>query len=259
MQKLSIFSFLSLLILFLLSPFTESKSSSENISSDLCPITKCSENGPSIRFPFRLKTQPIFCGHDGFELSCSNSNTILHLPSSSSDFHVLEISYHDSTIAIRDGQETTSCPIQNLLSFNITDSKFFFFPFWAGKTLVNCSEMVDLNGAIGPVECVSGDKNFVYVMSSYAGMDQLPSACRTYKSFLVSTELDLVKAILRDLIAPRIVLGWNDFDGCHGCEQSGDICSFNLTSNSTICLKQPGESSSKFYFLLDVQLLPSFF
>ncbi|KAJ0037734.1 hypothetical protein Pint_22128 [Pistacia integerrima] len=230
------------LILFLLLPCTESKTSGGNITSEFCPITNCSEEGPTIRFPFRLNTQPNFCGHEGFELSCSNNNTILHLPSSSSDYYVQEISYRDSIITIRDVQETT-CPIQSLLPFNITNSKFFFFPSWLGMTLVNCTETVDLSGAIGPVECVSGDKFFVYVIYSYTSIDELPSACRTYKSFNVSTEFDLLKALTRDSSTPEVVLGWKDSEyGCQGCEKSGDFCRFNIRSNSTICLKQPRET-----------------
>ncbi|KAJ0039976.1 hypothetical protein Pint_26910 [Pistacia integerrima] len=246
MQKipiaLSFTFFISLLpsiILLLLLPCTESKTSGGNITSEFCPITNCSEKGPTIRFPFRLNTQLNFCGHEGFELSCSNKNTILHLPSSSSDYYVQEISYRDSTITIRDVQETT-CAIQSLLSFNITNSKIFFFPFRSGKTLVNCTETVDIYGAIGPVECVSGDKIFVYVIDSDTSMDALPSTCRTYKSFDVSTEFDLLKALMRDSSTPEVVLGWKDSEyGCQGCEKSGDFCRFNIISNSTICLKQP--------------------
>ncbi|KAJ0037731.1 hypothetical protein Pint_22125 [Pistacia integerrima] len=249
MRKLSISlsftlfnSLLPSISLFLLLPCTESKTSGGNITSEFCPITNCSEKGPTIRFPFRLNTQPNFCGHEGFELSCSNNNTILHLPSSSSDYYVQEISYRDSIITIRDVQET-SCPIQSLLSFNITNSNFFFFPSWLGKTLVNCTETIDFFVTIGPVECLSGDKNFVYVRNSHTDIDVLGSACRTYKSFNVSTEFDLVKAIMRDSSTPRVVLGWNDFEyGCQGCEKSGDMCRYNITSNSTICLNQPRET-----------------
>ncbi|KAJ0038212.1 hypothetical protein Pint_22132 [Pistacia integerrima] len=249
MQKLYLYLsftlFISLwlsIILLLFLPCTESKTSGGNITSEFCPITNCSEKGPTIRFPFRLNTQPKFCGHEGFELSCSNNNTILHLPSSSSDYYVQEISYHDSIITIRDVQETT-CPIQSLLSFNITNSKFFFFPFQSRKALVNCTETVYLYGAIGPVDCVSGDKNFVYVIDSYRSMDALPSACRTCKSFNVSTEFDLLKALMRDSSTPEVVLEWKDFEyGCQGCEKLGDLCRFNITSNSTVCLKQPRET-----------------
>ncbi|KAJ0094134.1 hypothetical protein Patl1_15182 [Pistacia atlantica] len=70
-------------------------------------------------------------------------------------------------------------------------------------TLVNCTETVDLSGAIGPVECLSGDKNFVYVIDSRTDMDVLRSACRAYKSFDVSSEFDLLKAIMRDSSTPQ--------------------------------------------------------
>ncbi|KAJ0095940.1 hypothetical protein Patl1_15165 [Pistacia atlantica] len=224
MRKLSISlsftlfnSLLPSIILFLLLPCTESKTSGGNITSEFCPITNCSEKGPTIRFPFRLNTQPNFCGHEGFELSCSNNNTILHLPSSSSDYYVQEISYRDSIITIRDGSPK-------------------------GPLLVNCTETVDLYGAIGPIECVSGDKKFVYVIDSDTYIDELPSACTTYKSFNV-TEFDLLKALMRDSSTPEVGLEWKDFEyGCQGCEKLGDICRFNITSNSTVCSKEPRET-----------------
>ncbi|TXG67257.1 hypothetical protein EZV62_008532 [Acer yangbiense] len=108
----------SIILLFLLSPSSESKSNygvnnSTNITYEFCPPTTCGRKGPVIRFPFRLKTQPVLCGLEGFELSCSsNNNTLLHFPSfnsSTNDFYVEEISYLHSSIAITDPNETT-CP-----------------------------------------------------------------------------------------------------------------------------------------------------
>ncbi|PRQ32568.1 putative glycerophosphodiester phosphodiesterase, protein kinase RLK-Pelle-LRK10L-2 family [Rosa chinensis] len=50
-----------------------------------CTETRCSNEGPAIRFPFRLKgRQPVHCGYPGFDLSCTNDNkTLLEIPSSS--------------------------------------------------------------------------------------------------------------------------------------------------------------------------------
>ncbi|QHO04470.1 Receptor-like kinase [Arachis hypogaea] len=52
-------------------------------SSEQCKVASCSMDGPSIRFPFRLKgTQPEWCSHDSsFDLSCTDTNnTMLQLP-----------------------------------------------------------------------------------------------------------------------------------------------------------------------------------
>ncbi|PRQ32583.1 putative glycerophosphodiester phosphodiesterase, protein kinase RLK-Pelle-LRK10L-2 family [Rosa chinensis] len=59
-----------------------------------CTETRCSSDGPAIQFPFRLKgTQPVHCGYQGFDLSCTNDNqTLLEMPSSSKLF-VSEIDY----------------------------------------------------------------------------------------------------------------------------------------------------------------------
>ncbi|KAL5763410.1 hypothetical protein ACOSP7_019674 [Xanthoceras sorbifolium] len=123
----------STILLFLLLPYTEAKTNdggnhnSTNITNQFCPPTTCGEKGPKIRFPFRLKTQPVFCGLEGFELSCFNNNTLLQIPSSSSNsshaFYVQEIFYLHSVVTIIDADET-KCPLKTLLSLNVTGSKF---------------------------------------------------------------------------------------------------------------------------------------
>ncbi|RVW33830.1 Rust resistance kinase Lr10 [Vitis vinifera] len=50
----------------------------------------CGDQGPLIRFPFRLKHQPHHCGYPGFELSCTENNqTMLDLPVSIKQNHLV--------------------------------------------------------------------------------------------------------------------------------------------------------------------------
>ncbi|RVW33835.1 Rust resistance kinase Lr10 [Vitis vinifera] len=56
-------------------------------SQDDCQIpSSCSEQGPLVQFPFRLKDQPHSCGYPGFELACVQKKqtmlTMLELPNS---------------------------------------------------------------------------------------------------------------------------------------------------------------------------------
>ncbi|KAJ0038904.1 hypothetical protein Pint_22150 [Pistacia integerrima] len=122
-------SLVPFIFFFLLFPYSGAKNTSvmnsdENIY-EFCPPTKCSKNGPKIRFPFRLKTQSISCGLEGFEMSCSNDKTMLHLPFSSG-YYVEDISYLDRSITIMDMHDTTR-QIKSLLSLNLTNSRFSLF------------------------------------------------------------------------------------------------------------------------------------
>ncbi|XP_059655456.1 rust resistance kinase Lr10-like isoform X2 [Cornus florida] len=68
------------IIVFLLSVYAGTRTLGENTEESffkLCPPTRCSKRGPTIKYPFRLNTQPAFCGLEGFELSCSDNSGLL--------------------------------------------------------------------------------------------------------------------------------------------------------------------------------------
>ncbi|KAJ0037732.1 hypothetical protein Pint_22122 [Pistacia integerrima] len=184
------------IVLFLLSPY----SGAEN-GDEFCPPTRCSPNGPEIRYPFRLKTQPLFCGHEGFELSCSNNKTLLHL-SSSSDYYVQNISYSSGWIAIMDAQET-ACTLQSLLVPDLINSRFylgrrlwnpiFYVSSLSERTIFNCTERIQITSnyysVVGPINCISYDRNFVYLISSDEYSEEiLPPNCSKYTT--VRTSID---------------------------------------------------------------------
>ncbi|KAH9792397.1 protein kinase domain-containing protein [Citrus sinensis] len=216
---------MSLIILFLFLPYTctLAKASAEDNKTDkyeFCQPTNCSNRSPSIRYPFRLKTQPTSCGLEGFELSCLSDKTILHLPSSS-DYYVHEISYLDSSITITDVNET-ACPFQRLFSFHLTNSKFFglstssYALLKEKKTLsyalCNCTEKAPPKWtsyeAIGPINCFSNEKNLVYAIDSESSMEDMLPSCRKSRT-----------------------------ENCYDGEgKTRNYCGFNTTSNSTICV-----------------------
>ncbi|KAI9186063.1 hypothetical protein LWI28_013421 [Acer negundo] len=247
----------SIILLFLLSPYSESKSnygvnqtayefwsnptlpSLTNITYEFCQPTTCGRKGPVIRFPFRLKTQPVFCGLEGFELSCSNNNTLLHLPyisSSTSDFYVQEISYLHSRIAITDPNETT-CPVKTLFSLNFTSLKspFLKIPYRDWQIVIlNCTEKIEHSSRqlaeVGPIDCISDDKNFVYVIRGDAYIENCSILSGTKRiPHLKNTVTDFLKT-------RRMEMEWEALGGCHRCEKSGNFCGFNFTNNSTICV-----------------------
>ncbi|XP_024046706.1 rust resistance kinase Lr10 [Citrus clementina] len=232
---------MSLIILFLFLPYTctLAKASAEDNKTDkyeFCQPTRCSNKSPRIRYPFRLKAQPTSCGLEGFELSCLSDKTILHLPSSG-DYYVHEISYLDSSITIADVNET-ACPFQSLISVNLTNSKFFL-PFNESYALCNCPEKVAAERtsveAIGPINCLSNENNLFYAIYSEYSMEYMPPSCRKSRTVEIPDGLPL-QDIATTARARPVVLGWETLDGCYDCENSGNYCGFNTTSNSTICV-----------------------
>ncbi|KAJ4709846.1 Receptor-like protein kinase [Melia azedarach] len=69
-------------------------------------------------------------------------------------------------------------------------------------------------------------------------MERLPSSCRKSQTIEISDGMDSEDAITRALRKPRFVLGWKAINGCRDCEKLMDYCGFNVTTNSTICVKQ---------------------
>ncbi|KAI5344537.1 hypothetical protein L3X38_012414 [Prunus dulcis] len=66
-----------------------------------CKEERCNPHGPAIRFPFRLKgKQSIHCGYHGFDLSCTNDEVVLEMPSSSDNLFVERIDYTSQEIEI---------------------------------------------------------------------------------------------------------------------------------------------------------------
>ncbi|KAF7148905.1 hypothetical protein RHSIM_Rhsim03G0203000 [Rhododendron simsii] len=90
-----------------------------------CTPTRCSDHGPTIRFPFRLKNRhPPNCGYPGFNLSCSpnTSATLLDLPYSVQVI-VTTIDYKSQLIHIID---PNSCSPQQLQNLNLSTTPFQF-------------------------------------------------------------------------------------------------------------------------------------
>lgn len=127
-----------------------------------CHSNSCSENGPTVHFPFRLrKYQSPLCGYSReFDLSCNSDNqTILSLPVLG-DFTVQDINYEDQTVRINDPND---CLPQRFLThdFNASTSPFLVDRF-DEYTFFNCSWEVPTRYQIILITCVS-TKDFAVV------------------------------------------------------------------------------------------------
>ncbi|KAJ0038906.1 hypothetical protein Pint_22155 [Pistacia integerrima] len=245
-------SLVSFIILLLLLPYSSIAKNTSVINNDqniygFCQPTNCSENGPKIRFPFRLKTQSVSCGLEGFEMSCSNGKNMLHLPFASG-YYVQDISYLSGSITIMDMNDTT-CPIQSLLSPNLTNSRFSleYDRLYQMYALLNCTVKITwTDSVLGPFDCISDERKFIYATDDqtyeYVWM---PPVCSWYKTVNISIDY-----MYRDNQTEKIVIVWEALDGCWDCEKSGNYCGFNTTSNSTICIKNKLKN-----FSFDMQII----
>lgn len=88
-----------------------------------CPVSNCSDAGPLIKFPFRLKDPPLHCGHPEFEVSCLKSKTMIQLSSSSGLFPIQSVDYRSRTLSVYDDEE--GCFPKRLLNFTISTTSLF--------------------------------------------------------------------------------------------------------------------------------------
>uniref|UniRef100_A0A5B7AH41 Protein kinase domain-containing protein n=1 Tax=Davidia involucrata TaxID=16924 RepID=A0A5B7AH41_DAVIN len=141
---------------------------------DECKVARCRDNGPAIRFPFRLKhRQPDHCGYPGFDLSCTqNNDTVLELPLSVKA-SVKKIDYKSQLIHINglDG-----CLPQQIRSLkNLSASPFLLVQeYYSDFTLLNCSSTKPDSLYLTPISCLSGPGYHVYAVPSDYPIYYLP-------------------------------------------------------------------------------------
>ena len=195
-------------------------------SQNGCPELRCGEDGPDIRFPFRLKDrQPDqHCGYPGFDLYCSDKNhTVLELTSSVKAF-VKHIDYESQLINVIDSD---NCFPRKIRELNLSSSPFQFHDFLLDYSLFNCTPPeTDRVGyeSYDPIHCLSSRRHLVYAFISVADIDDLPilSCTKMYSvpSFPPSIWYD-----------PPLVLTWSK-PKCGDCEVKGKKCIFK--SNTKI-------------------------
>ncbi|XP_006448346.2 uncharacterized protein LOC18051093, partial [Citrus clementina] len=105
--------------------------------------------------------------------------------------------------------------------------------------LYNCTEKAASERtpfeAIGPINCLGSENNLVYIIYSEYLMEEMPPSCRKSRTVEIPGGLP-PQDVSTTARARPVVLGWEALDGCYHCENSGNYCGFNTTSNSTICV-----------------------
>ncbi|XAR52228.1 Glycerophosphodiester phosphodiesterase [Bertholletia excelsa] len=216
---------------------------------------RCSDNGPEIRFPFRLKElQPEHCGYSGFDLSCSPTNqTLLDLPVSIKAV-VMRIDYESQRIVITDlaPSHRHRSVLQQLLPLNLSASPFqfasdfgfsFIFSFLRcpSKLYPNPLHFLPFKTLMEPTltSCLGDENTSLYPVLPHSAISELsPLSCR--KLFTISllqnpqfpyppNEYFYQNAYLIDWCRLHFPLNWSTPE-CWRCESENRYC--RLRNNS---------------------------
>ncbi|KAF5442952.1 hypothetical protein F2P56_035557 [Juglans regia] len=239
---MEIYHFLFLISLFIIMLYLG------ECQNEQCPELRCGDEGPAIRFPFRLKgMQPHRCGFPGFDVFCTHANdTVLELPISVK-LYIKRIDYKSQVIQLYDQDD---CLLRQLLELNLSSSHFQYKEEvnTYGYALFNCSSRQVLPEYIDPISCLSGLGYQVYALASNMGDPKLlmiiTSCTRIYNDLLIPYDI-----ILRghDKILP---LEWKEPE-CRHCEAKGRMCGLknNSTTSEIKCSSKldntPGVGASK--------------
>ncbi|KAF3340006.1 serine/threonine-protein kinase [Carex littledalei] len=215
-----------------------------------CLPSRCSNNGPVVRFPFRLDTHAPHCGYDPFVLSCSGDNTVLRLPFSG-DYNVTSIDYNMSMLVITRYSWTTNCPWSQIAMPNVTSS-IFIPPSPVQLSWLDCSDVLTSFTEyeyLAPISCLGSEGHFIYVAWASTSPRSLPSTCIKIRDSTFFTgpkippdEFEYIPSspsefqhVITDFAArPVIALYWlDDLINCSMCEKKlWHRCEFNFKTKS---------------------------
>ncbi|RVW18281.1 Rust resistance kinase Lr10 [Vitis vinifera] len=170
---------------------------------DECKVSRCSPNGPAIRFPFWLRDhQPAHCGFPGFELSCTEKHhTMLNL-SHSVKLLVKKINYKSQEIQVHD---TDDCRLTQFSNLSLS--------------------------SLLSIPCLSAPAYQVYAVYSSYSIDFELSSCRKIHNVLLPYQ-----TLKGENIFP---LNW-DKPMCKSCEAEGGKCRLKKSNSKepeTQCVK----------------------
>ncbi|XP_064935377.1 rust resistance kinase Lr10-like [Musa acuminata AAA Group] len=204
-----------------------------------CRTTRC--GGITVRYPFRLKSSPPYCGVQGLELSCSGGDAILSLPPLGL-CTVISINYYYGEIRIKLGESWSPCPLQKLSSIDLTSSPFYE-AYLQALSFVNCSGKFTPDPAwiTGPIPCLGNGSHNVYAADSSESMGDLPSVCMVTSSSdgWIPYDSGSWEEKVQKFIRTRemnLQISVPETSICRECEEARKPCGFNRTGNQTYCI-----------------------
>ncbi|KAI4313869.1 hypothetical protein L6164_026816 [Bauhinia variegata] len=215
--------FLSSLLFLLLSTKAQAKDDQPYYCYSSCGSLQ------DIRYPFRLRGQPLSCGDPDYTLTCENQKPILEF--GDGKYYVKSINYENQTIQLVDvNLANGSC---NLPSGTVdlfhTDIRYQrYFPH-TEISFVNCSKPIN-DSTFKRVPCMSGNESIIYAVYSGASVYDYQKSC----SFPISTSLidddygskqPSSYEDIHKLLQNGFKLGWSV--ECRDCALSGLECGYN--------------------------------
>ncbi|XP_020196859.1 rust resistance kinase Lr10 [Aegilops tauschii subsp. strangulata] len=230
-----------------------------------CPPSKCSKDGPVIRFPLRLESKDASCGAPGMYLSCSGEDTIMSHPIMGS-CKVTAINYKHGTMKVIPLVESLShCPIQKIISTSLsTDYRNTSVGSLSNSedktpyvdehaSLLCCSReftpSAEAYNFVGPISCLSDVCSLSYLVAAQISVYVLPLDCkvaahriripRAYnKDDEYYEDLTFNERATRIINFSETTLAWSvrDItDVCIQCEQEGRHCGFSSQRRLVFC------------------------
>ncbi|XBH94689.1 hypothetical protein VPH35_085400 [Triticum aestivum] len=243
-----------------------------------CPPSRCSRDGPQIRFPLQLldssntsssSSSSSPCGATTcVKLACSGQDTIMLHPLLG-PCRVTAINYTGASLSIT--PLASACTmIQKLVSTSSppADAGYRCAPHYAGAgMLVGCSReftpsgitqypVYDDRGAFcasasaaaaiaGPISCLDNATHFSYLVATDAFMYDLPLDCK-----VISDANIPIFGIGYYGSASKHAADWSEQEPssvayqCQICELNEQRCAFSSQRNETFCLSQPHKATS---------------
>ncbi|XP_034710486.1 LEAF RUST 10 DISEASE-RESISTANCE LOCUS RECEPTOR-LIKE PROTEIN KINASE-like 2.1 [Vitis riparia] len=203
----------------------------------------------NISYPFRLKGDPLGCGHPdpAYELACENSRTILY-----GKYHVAEINYDNYTIrVVVVGLEKSNCFSLPLYSLTIDDLYVYEYKYLHEPDtvlLMNCARPIFDQYYIPIVPCNRTDATFsssqpyAYALAGgYKQVKDLPYSCTigstvVTRSFMaVSEPCNLSSSDLQEKLLMGLQLSFLT-SRCLECTANHSWCKPNFSNNTIRCL-----------------------
>lgn len=198
-----------------------------------CPPSSCG-NIPNISYPFRLQTDPKYCGKKGFfVLSCENNRTVFYLPYGK--YFVQEIDYCYQTVRVVDPNvvmgNCSSIPSTSLTGYDSSDLRnllnWYYSPCfnYTKITFLECENPVNSSLYIDTAPCnissssssaLMQPKRHCYVFIGYLNASDLQDSCSIESMSTIQLprkgKINISYLEIHNIMANGLVLEWDYFD-----------------------------------------------
>ncbi|KAL6847765.1 hypothetical protein ACP4OV_021893 [Aristida adscensionis] len=240
-----------------------------------CPPSRCSKDGPEIRFPLQLESSNSSpsCGHRGAtcaKLRCSGKDTILLHPFLGKS-KVISVDYNNTLMKIIPFVEQNSsvCPIQDLTLPPDADRNCEMSTCDLGK-LVGCSRELTPSASVaefanysymfsspyafnftdyfvGPIPCLSNTDHFTYLVFANLFVQILPLDCKATSNNSIPIPRAEGRSFKQMVEATfgfsKNTISLDQYSDRHdsisyswrNCELLGQHCSFSSQRNQVFC------------------------